>query len=171
VAHGRRRFSIRAVVLVEGISDQRALEALAERRGRDLDVEGVSVVAMGGAQAIGRFLELCGPRGFVRPELEAELIRALGTEAVEAIVDAQGHAGSFRTLQKQPAWQNGQPTNSSGASWAATAGRPATRALVAALPLTNVPRPLEGVLAHVRRGGRPAGRGCSRGSTPLSSST
>jgi hypothetical protein len=52
-----------AVVLVEGISDQRALEALAERRGRDLEAEGVSIVPMGGAQAIGRFLELLGPQG------------------------------------------------------------------------------------------------------------
>jgi hypothetical protein len=47
----------RAVVLVEGISDRRALEALAERRGRKLDAEGVSIVPIGGAQAIGRFLQ------------------------------------------------------------------------------------------------------------------
>jgi hypothetical protein len=51
------------VVLVEGISDLNALEALARRRGRDLDAEGISVVAMGGAQAIGAFLGLLGPRG------------------------------------------------------------------------------------------------------------
>ncbi len=38
----------RAVVLVEGESDQWALEALAARRGRDLVAEGVSIVAMGG---------------------------------------------------------------------------------------------------------------------------
>ena len=50
-------------MLVEGISDQVALEALAERRGRDLDAEGVSVVPIGGAQAIGKFLELYGPQG------------------------------------------------------------------------------------------------------------
>jgi hypothetical protein len=53
----------RAVVLVEGVSDRAALEALAERRGRDLDAEGVSVVATGGAQAFGRFLAEFGPRG------------------------------------------------------------------------------------------------------------
>jgi hypothetical protein len=53
----------RAVVLVEGISDQIALEALAERRGRELGAEGVSVVPIGGAQAIGRFLTLYGPQG------------------------------------------------------------------------------------------------------------
>lgn len=56
-------FRGRAVVLVEGISDQVALEALAERRGRDLAAEGVSVVPIGGAQAIGSFLELLGPQG------------------------------------------------------------------------------------------------------------
>jgi Overcoming lysogenization defect protein-like, TOPRIM domain len=53
----------RAVVLVEGISDRLALEALAERSGRDLAAEGVSVVPIGGAQAIGRFLRELGPRG------------------------------------------------------------------------------------------------------------
>jgi hypothetical protein len=53
----------RAVVLVEGVSDQRALQALAERRGRNLDAEGISIVAMGGAQAIGSFLERYGPQG------------------------------------------------------------------------------------------------------------
>ena len=53
----------RAVVLVEGVSDKVALETLAVRRGRDLAAEGVSVVAIGGAQAIGRFLNLYGPRG------------------------------------------------------------------------------------------------------------
>jgi hypothetical protein len=53
----------RAVILVEGISDRLALEALAARRGRALTAEGVAVVAMGGAKNIGRFLERFGPRG------------------------------------------------------------------------------------------------------------
>jgi hypothetical protein len=51
----------RAVILVEGTSDKAAIEALARRRGRDLDAEGVSVLAIGGAQAIGRFLTRYGP--------------------------------------------------------------------------------------------------------------
>jgi OLD-like protein len=54
---------LHAVVLVEGTSDQAALEALALRRGRDLDAEGIAVVPIGGAQAIGRFLDRYGPRG------------------------------------------------------------------------------------------------------------
>jgi len=55
--------AVDAVVLVEGISDQIAVEALAERHGRNLEAEGVAVVPMGGAQAIGRFLERFGPQG------------------------------------------------------------------------------------------------------------
>ena len=53
----------RTVSSSRGVSDRHAIEALAERQGRDLEAEGVAVVAMGGAQAIGRFLELYGPRG------------------------------------------------------------------------------------------------------------
>ncbi len=53
----------RAVILVEGASDQIAVETLAERRGRDLEAEGVSVVPIGGAQAIARALERYGPAG------------------------------------------------------------------------------------------------------------
>jgi hypothetical protein len=50
---------------VEGVSDQRALEALAGRRGRDLEAEGIAVVPIGGAQAIDRVLARLdrGPRG------------------------------------------------------------------------------------------------------------
>jgi hypothetical protein len=51
------------VVLVEGSSDQVALQALAARRGRDLGAEGIAVVPMGGARNIRHFLELFGPRG------------------------------------------------------------------------------------------------------------
>lgn len=53
----------RAVVLVEGMSDQMALLTLAERQGRDLDAEGISILPMGGATTIGHFLILFGPQG------------------------------------------------------------------------------------------------------------
>jgi hypothetical protein len=52
-----------AVVLVEGASDKLAVETLAVRRGRDLELEGVTVVAMGGATSIGRYLAQFGPQG------------------------------------------------------------------------------------------------------------
>jgi predicted ATPase len=57
-------FFARSVVLVEGMSDQLALEALAERMERNLDAEGVAIVPMGGAKAVGRHIELFGPHGF-----------------------------------------------------------------------------------------------------------
>jgi hypothetical protein len=185
-------FSARAVVLVEGISDQLAVEALARRLGRNLDAEGIFVVPMGGAQAIGRALDLFGPQGddvrlaglcdaaeeddFRRgleraglgshltradmerlgfyvcvADLEDELIRALGAASVEQIVDAQGDLGSFRTLQKQPAWQ-GRTTEAQLRRFMGSGGSRKiryARLLVDALDLTQVPRPLDRVLAHV----------------------
>jgi hypothetical protein len=52
-----------AVVLVEGISDQIALETAAARRGRSLEAERVVILPIGGAHAITRFLRLFGPLG------------------------------------------------------------------------------------------------------------
>jgi hypothetical protein len=54
---------LRSIVLVEGPSDGAAVRALARRRGRDLDGEGVSVVSIGGYGNIGRFLDRYGPSG------------------------------------------------------------------------------------------------------------
>ncbi|MCG6498780.1 TOPRIM nucleotidyl transferase/hydrolase domain-containing protein [Kitasatospora sp. A2-31] len=54
---------VRTAVLLEGPSDVAAVEALAERHGRDLAAEGVCVVAMGGAMSVGRYAELLGPPG------------------------------------------------------------------------------------------------------------
>jgi hypothetical protein len=183
---------VRVIVLVEGVSDQRAFEALAERHGRNLAEEQVSVVPIGGAQAIGRFLDRYGPRGLdVRlaglcdageepdfrrgleraglgtdltredmerlgffvcdADLEDELIRALGAAAVERIIDSEGDLGSFRTLQKQPAW-HGRPTEEQLRRFMGSGGSRKiryARLLVAALDLAHVPRPLAGVLSHV----------------------
>jgi hypothetical protein len=58
-----RAAAARAVVLVEGVSDQIAVEALARRRGRDLAAEGVVVLPVGGVHGIGRYLRLFGPDG------------------------------------------------------------------------------------------------------------
>lgn len=182
----------RAIVLVEGISDQIALETLAARRGRDLDGEGISVVPIGGAQAIGRFLTRFGPQGsgvrlaglcdageeevFRRgleragfgsdltrlemerlgfyvcvADLEDELIRAVGPAFVEAVLASQGDLGSFRTFQRQLAWR-GQGIEGQLRRFLGSADRRKIRyprLLVDALDLARVPRPLDGVLAHV----------------------
>ena len=177
-------------MLVEGTSDLVAVEALAERRGRDLDAEGVSLVPMGGAQAIGRFLDIFVPQGlklaglcdaaeereFQRgleraglgsnltrddmeqlgfyvcvEDLEDELIRALGADAVEEVVDAQGDLGPFRTLQKQPAWR-GQPREEQLRRFLGSGGSRKiryARLLADALEPDQVPRPLDLLLTHV----------------------
>ncbi|NUR05784.1 MAG: ATP-dependent endonuclease [Nocardioidaceae bacterium] len=53
----------RAAVLVEGASDQAALESLAVRLGRDLAAEGVHVLPMGGATEIRRFVQMLAAAG------------------------------------------------------------------------------------------------------------
>lgn len=53
----------RGIVLVEGVSDQIALDALAVRRGRDLAAEGIVIVPTGGAHGITRYLRRFGPEG------------------------------------------------------------------------------------------------------------
>ena len=183
---------VSAIVIVEGASDRVALEVLAGRRGRNLAAEGVSIVPIGGAQAIGKTLRLiraetpevglaglCDAgeeREFRRAveraglganvtresmvelgfyvceaDLEDELVRSVGPAAVEEILAAQGDLRSFRTFQQQPAW-NGRTTQEQLRRFlGTTSGRKAgyARLLVDALDLARVPRPLDGVLAHV----------------------
>ncbi|MFF1546338.1 TOPRIM nucleotidyl transferase/hydrolase domain-containing protein [Streptomyces sp. NPDC058291] len=54
---------VHTAVLVEGLSDLAAVEALAAVRGRDLAAEGVCVLPMGGAMSVGRHATLLGPAG------------------------------------------------------------------------------------------------------------
>ena len=83
-------------------------------------------------------------------DLEDELIRALGADAVEQVVEAQGEIDAFRTFQNQPAWR-GRTSAEQLRRFMRTQSRrksdPAS--LVAALDLDRVPRPLDRVLAHV----------------------
>ena len=84
-------------------------------------------------------------------DLEDELIRSLGAAAVEQVLDAQGDLGSFRTFQKQPAWRGRTNEEQLRRFLGTHSGRKIKSAalLVHALDLTQVPRPLDGVLAHV----------------------
>ncbi len=82
-------------------------------------------------------------------DLEDELIRALGTTAVEEVIKGQGELGSWRTFQNQPA-HRGRATASQLRRFMGTrSGRKARYAslLVDALDLERVPRPLDRVLA------------------------
>jgi hypothetical protein len=180
------------VVLVEGTSDQAAIETLSGRLDRDLAAEGVSVVAMGGATNIGRFLERFGPggldvrlaglcdlaeerlfrRGLERvglgsnvtradmerlgffvcvDDLEDELIRAVGNDAVERIIDVEGEMRSFRSFQNQPAQRDRSIERQLHRFMGTRGGRKIRYAtlLVDALDLGRVPRPLNDLLAAI----------------------
>jgi hypothetical protein len=184
----------RTIALVEGVSDQFALEALARRQGRDLAAEGVAVMPTGGATTIGRFLAELGPQGrdlrvagmydaaeedgvrrrleraglganLTRVDMEAlgffvcvvdledELIRALGTEAVETVLAAEGELATFRTMQRQPA-QRDRPLAAQLRRFLGTrSGRKIRYGTVlteASFEAGCVPEPLEAVLARVR---------------------
>jgi hypothetical protein len=174
---------VRSVVLVEGTSDQVAVETLAERRGVSLVAERIEIVPIGGAQAIGRFVAHFGGEGVAlaglydaaeqgefrralgddleglgffacQPDLEGELIRALGAEAVEAVADANGDLGSFRTLQKQPAWR-AQPVDEQLRRFMGSGGSRKiryARLLVETLDPEAAPRPLRLVLERALNG-------------------
>lgn len=171
---------LRAVMLVEGVSDQVAIERLATRRGRDLEAEGICVVPIGGAMSIGRFLGLVGPEGlgvhvtglcdrreweFVRraleragmspdhfqvcdPDLEHELIRAVGVAGVETVIEAEGDLRALRTFQRQPAQRIRSAEHQLHRFMGSIGGRKVryADALVEALDLDRVPRPLDALL-------------------------
>jgi len=159
------------VVLVEGITDRIAVEAVARRLGRELAVEGVDVVPIGGAQAIRRafaqyegeqvaglcdaaeerwFRRVLGDATHVCVEdLEDELIPAHGAEGVERVIAAQGDLETFRNFQNQPAWR-GRPIEAQLRRWLQASDRRASRyppLLIEALEPGRIPRPLAGVLA------------------------
>jgi OLD-like protein len=83
-------------------------------------------------------------------DLEDELIRALGPDAVLALVESRGELGPFRTLQKQPEWR-GRPLDRQLRRFLGNASRKILYAplLVEALDLAKVPRPLDAVLGYV----------------------
>ncbi|MDJ0768934.1 MAG: hypothetical protein QNJ12_09075 [Ilumatobacter sp.] len=123
---------IRTAVLVEGVSDRAAVEALARRVGRDL--AGVAVVAMGGATNVGHHVRryagsvavigLCdeaevayfdralgdGAYFVCHRDLEDELLRAVGVDATLGVLEAHDELRTFRVMQQQPA-QRGRPVD------------------------------------------------------------
>ena len=83
-------------------------------------------------------------------DLEDELIRALGADAVLEVIQSRGELGPFRTLQKQPEWR-GRPLDRQLRRFLGNASRKIGYAplLVDALDLAKVPRPLDAVLGYV----------------------
>lgn len=112
-------------MLVEGESDRVAVETLTTRMRA---ASRIQIIAMGGATNVRSFLSgidsevsvlaLCDAaethfferagipdqnRFVCVADLEDELIRALGSDVVLEVIEAEGHLRSFRTMQKQPA--------------------------------------------------------------------
>ena len=180
------------IVIVEGVSDKVALETLVARYGRDLGAGGITVVPIGGAHAMGRFVaglraqqpnvklaglydvgeetsvqEALERAGFGSSltrhdlgrlgfyacdrDLEDELIRALSATRVQQVLEANGELKSFVKFQRQPA-QRGRSVEQQLHRFMGThSGRKAkyARALIDALDLAAVPRPLESLLAYL----------------------
>jgi hypothetical protein len=169
------------VVLVEGTSDRRALEALARRRGRDLDAEGVAIVPMDGygnlPRLLGQYrgLRLAGlydvgeERHFLRAlgcsdraELERAGFYACMRDLEDELTRAVGPDGLERVLAEQGELHafriyQKQPAHRARPLEEQLHGFMWNRKqkyavlLVEALDLERVPRPLERVLAHVSR--------------------
>jgi hypothetical protein len=84
-------------------------------------------------------------------DLEDELIRHLGVDAVHRVIDAQGESASFRTFQRQPAQRGRSDEQQLRRFMGTRSGRKIRygRLLVEALDLDHVPPPLDRALAHV----------------------
>jgi hypothetical protein len=173
----------RAVILVEGDSDRRAVEQVARLRGHDLVAAQVDVLAMRGITNLARHLDGV-PSGarvtglydiaesrYVRAtltrlrrteaffacdrDLEDELIRALGPTRVTAVIESAGDRGSWQTLQHQPFHRDRAEADVLRRFMGTTSGRKLRYAglLAAALAPEEVPAPLVAVLDEATRSG------------------
>lgn len=155
------------IVLVEGESDRVAVAALAARLGL-----APRVLAVGGSKgargAAGAFpgqrliglVDANERRDFERvltevyvcdPDLEGELIRALGVDGVLEVIDAQGELPSFHKLQAQPFQRSRTPEQQLARFFGGRSGNKAryARLLALAVPLDRIPPPLAALLRAV----------------------
>ncbi|WP_219944680.1 TOPRIM nucleotidyl transferase/hydrolase domain-containing protein [Iamia sp. SCSIO 61187] len=146
-----------AVAPMEGFSGIGRFLALFGPAGRDLRLAGLCDEAeawyvggrLAGAGVDDATFHVC------HPDLEGELLRAVGPDGAVGVLDAMGDAAGFRRFQRQPA-QRERPLAAQLHRFLGTrSGRKvvAARALVDALPLDRVPGPLLAVLADARRDG------------------
>jgi hypothetical protein len=174
-----RVMELRAVVLVEGVSDRGAVEALARRRGRDLEAEGVAVVPMGGYGNLPRvlrehrclrvaglydvgeerhFLRALGCAG--REDLERAGFFACTRDLEDELTRAVGPDGMERVLAEQGELRafrtyqkqpahRARPLEEQLHGFMWNRKKRYAELLVDALDLERVPRPLDRVLAYV----------------------
>lgn len=130
---GPRGLGVELAGLVDAGEERHFRRAL-ERAGLGSDI------TRAGMEALGFFV--------CEANLEDELIRALGPAAVEEVIEAEGDLVPFRTLQKQPAHRE-RPLEDQLWHFMWNRKQRYARALVEALDLDAIPRPLDGVLGRV----------------------
>lgn len=81
-------------------------------------------------------------------DLEDELVRALGTDAMLELIESQGHLRGFRSFQNQPA-QRHKSNEQQLWRWLGNHKIRYAPLMVDALDLPRVPRPLDSVLDAV----------------------
>ncbi len=148
-----------AVVATAGATNVgRFLEILGPA-GHDVDLAGLC--DEGEAAGLATALEDAGIATEVTPEtmadlgffvcfadLEDELIRALGAEAMVRLIESQGHLRRFRSFQNQPA-QRHKTIEQQLWRWLGNHKIRYAPLMVGALDSSRVPAPLHGVLAAV----------------------
>ena len=178
----------RTFLIVEGDSDAAAVRALADRVGRDLEADGVTITVAHGVTNYPKLVEQVRRRhptarivglydeaeehhvrralglpetgragrseveaaGFFAcvSDLEDELIRALGTQTVEAVLADHDELRSFRRFQEQPQHRDGATSQQLRRFMGTRATRKVRygRFLVEALDLARTPPPLRRIL-------------------------
>ncbi len=142
-----------AVVPMDGFSGIGRFLATFGPGGRDLRLAGL--VDEAEAAYVGARLARVGVDDATfhvcHPDLEGELLRALGRAGVEDAVAAMGLAASFDRFRRQPAQRDRTWDEQVHRFLGTRAGRKvaAARALAEAVPLARVPAPLRAVLAAI----------------------
>ena len=150
------------VVATGGITNTRAFASRFGPHGLGIPLAGLYDAAdeaklrhgLAGA-GLGAALQADGPSGLgfytCSADLEDELIRALGVEAVEAVIEAAGEVHSLRLLAGMPAQRDWTREAVLRRFLGVRSGRKARYAalLVEALEPSRVPEPLTAVLARV----------------------
>ena len=153
------------LIIVEGESDRVAVEIIGARLGLPLpEVRSVggskgarrAVAASPGERVIG-LVDRPERRDFERfvdavfscePDLEGELVRALGVASVLSLIDGEGELESFRRLQQQPAQRTRTLEQQLSRFFGGRAGNKLryARLMAQALPLDRVPPPIAALL-------------------------
>lgn len=86
-----------------------------------------------------------------RPDLELELVRAIGVVEMTTLLDAHGDLKTFRTFQDQAAHRDFEPLDQVRRYVAASGARKAKYAalMAEAVPLEAVPEPLDGLIQWI----------------------